>query len=76
MNIFILEEYGEEGAFFVGAFSTEEKANERIEWIINKRFEGREEPMETWYYQKADSRDSFVITEYEIDKEFIIRETE
>jgi hypothetical protein len=66
MNVFILEEYVEyDGAYFVGVYSSKEKAQEKIEGILTKRFEGHWEV--TAYYYKEDARDNFQITEYVVD---------
>ena len=69
-TIFLLEEVPEwEGPFFVGIYSTEDKALAKIEEILEERFKHRE--MSEAYYYKEEARDDFRISEYIIDEGFV-----
>ena len=75
MIVYILEEIVDfTGEFFVGAYSSREKALAEIERIIEVRLKGREEPFESFYYMKEDIREHHIITMYEVDKGYIAGE--
>lgn len=75
MIIYILEEIVDfTGEFFVGAYSTREKALAEVERIIEARLKGQEEPFESFYYMEEDIREHHMITMYEVDKGYIAEE--
>lgn len=70
MKIFLLFESGYEGTFFIDAYSTKEKALQRLEDCITKRFAPMTYDAHTMIHKIEEYRSELNIDEYELDKGF------